>query len=86
MTAEEREAEAARGRARVQRMNELMRNHTKAELLRVAYTGSLVNHNSPEKWRKNEIASAVVDIESRTADRPAPAKPPGPGSGPERGS
>jgi hypothetical protein len=50
-------------------MNELMRNYTKAELLRMAYPGGLVNHNSPEKWRKDEIASAVVDIESRAADR-----------------
>ncbi|MEU9671509.1 hypothetical protein AB0E25_39420 [Streptomyces bobili] len=50
-------------------MNELMRNHTKAELLRMAYAGGLVNHNSPEKWRKDEIASAVVDIEFRAADR-----------------
>ncbi|MEV6503408.1 hypothetical protein [Streptomyces prunicolor] len=43
------EREAARGRARVQRMNELMRKHTKAELLRMAYAGGLVNHNSPAK-------------------------------------
>jgi len=42
-TKEEREA------ARVQRMNELMRKQTKAELLRIAYAGDLVNHNSPEK-------------------------------------
>jgi superfamily II DNA or RNA helicase len=69
VTREERETQAARGRARAQRMNELMRNHTKAELLRMAYAGGLVNHNSPEKWRKDEIASAVVDIEFRAADR-----------------
>jgi superfamily II DNA or RNA helicase len=69
VTREERETPAARGRARAQRMNELMRNHTKAELLRMAYAGGLVNHNSPEKWRKDEIASAVVDIEFRAADR-----------------
>ncbi|MFB0620881.1 Helicase associated domain protein [Streptomyces sp. AGS-58] len=69
VTGEERETQAGRGRARVQRMNELMRKHTKAELLRMAYAGGLVNHNSPEKWRKDEIASAVVDIEFRAADR-----------------
>ncbi len=69
ITREERETPAARGRARAQRMNELMSNHTKAELLRMAYAGGLVNHNSPEKWRKDEIASAVVDIEFRAADR-----------------
>jgi hypothetical protein len=66
---EERENQAARGRARMSRKNELMRNHTKAELLRMAYAGGLVNHNSPEKWRKDEIASTVVDIELRAADR-----------------
>jgi hypothetical protein len=34
----------------------------------MAYAGGLVKHNSPEKWRKDEIASAVVDIEFRAAD------------------
>ncbi|MFF9127983.1 hypothetical protein ACF09J_32810 [Streptomyces sp. NPDC014889] len=56
-------------------MNELMRKHTKAELLRMAYAGGLVNHNSPEQWRKEEIASAVVDIEFRAADQTAPGRP-----------
>ncbi|MEU9632320.1 Helicase associated domain protein [Streptomyces luteogriseus] len=74
-TVAESATRVARGSARVQRMNELMRNHTKAELLRMAYAGGLVNHNSPEKWRKDELASAVVDIEFRAADRPAPARP-----------
>jgi hypothetical protein len=50
-------------------MNELMRNRTKAELLRMAYAGGRVNHHSAEKWRKDEIVSAVVDIEFRAADR-----------------
>lgn len=69
VTGEERETQAARGRARAQRVEELMRNHTKAELLCMAYAGGLVNHNSPEKWRKDESASAVVHIELRAADR-----------------
>ncbi|GAB3006951.1 hypothetical protein GCM10023080_085880 [Streptomyces pseudoechinosporeus] len=69
MTEEERETQAARGKERVRRMNELMRNHTKAELLHMAYAGGLVRHNSPEQWRKDEIASTVVDIELRAADR-----------------
>ncbi|MEU1481560.1 Helicase associated domain protein [Streptomyces sp. NPDC005760] len=69
LTDEERETEAARGRARMQRVAELMRKHTKAELLRMAYAGGLVRHNSPEQWRKDEIASAVVDIELRAAAR-----------------
>ncbi|MGW7359997.1 hypothetical protein ACWGI0_26060 [Streptomyces sp. NPDC054802] len=71
----EGEAQAARGRARMSRKNELMHKHTKAELLHMAYAGGLVNHNSPEKWRKDEIASTVVDLELRAADRPAPARP-----------
>ncbi|MFC9810227.1 DEAD/DEAH box helicase [Streptomyces griseoaurantiacus] len=74
-TVTEGEDQAARGRARMSRMNELMRKHTKAELLRMAYAGGLVNHNSPEQWRKEEIASAVVDIEFRAADQTAPGRP-----------
>lgn len=47
MTEDERQA--ARGTARMQRINELVRNHTKAELLRMAYAGGLVPYNNPEK-------------------------------------
>ncbi|MFJ9668801.1 Helicase associated domain protein [Streptomyces sp. NPDC101219] len=78
LTGEEREAEVARGRARMQRLAELTRKHTKAELLRMAYAGGLVNHNSPEKWRKDEIASAVVDNELRAAARSGAGQPPAP--------
>ncbi|WP_145887642.1 DEAD/DEAH box helicase [Streptomyces sp. BK340] len=63
------------GKERVRRMNELMRNHTKAELLRMAYAGGLVRHNSPERWRKDEVASNIVDIELRAAAQPNPAGP-----------
>ncbi len=59
---------------RVRRMHELVRNHTKAELLRMAYAGGLVRFNSPEKWRKNEIASTIVDTELRTAVQPDQAR------------
>lgn len=31
----------------MQRLTELMRKHAKAELLRMAYAGGLVRHNSP---------------------------------------
>ncbi len=65
----EEECQAARDRARAQRMNQLMRSHTKVGLLRLAYAGGLVNHRSPERWRKDEIASAVVDVEFRAANR-----------------
>ncbi|MEU0061493.1 hypothetical protein [Streptomyces sp. NPDC006334] len=51
-------------------MNELVREHTKADLLCMACAGGLVNHHSPEKWRKDDIATAVVDIEFG-AGRPA---------------
>ena len=77
-TDDEREAEAARGRARMQRLAELTRKHTKAELLRMAYAGGLVRHNSPEQWRKDEIASAVVDQELRAAARAGAEQPPAP--------
>ncbi|MFE9446586.1 Helicase associated domain protein [Streptomyces sp. NPDC006602] len=77
-TDEEREAEAARGLARMKRLTELTRKHTKAELLRMAYAGGLVRHNSPEQWRKDEIASAVVDSELRAAARAGADQPPAP--------
>ncbi|MFJ3496877.1 hypothetical protein ACIPPJ_25250 [Streptomyces sp. NPDC086091] len=67
------ERQAARSTARMQRINELMRNHTRAELLRMAYAGGLVPYNNPEKRRKDEIAATVVDTELRTAGRPTPA-------------
>ncbi|MEU2518857.1 hypothetical protein ABZ732_08730 [Streptomyces pseudogriseolus] len=74
-TDDEREAEAARGRARMQRLAELTRKHTKAELQRMAYAGGLVRHNSPEQWRKDEIASAVIDQELRAAARAGAEQP-----------
>jgi hypothetical protein len=48
---------------------------TKAELLRIAYAGGLVNHNSPEKWRKEEIASAVVNNELPVRTGQLPPRP-----------
>lgn len=60
----------------MKRLTELTQKHTKAELLRMAYAGGLVRHNSPEKWRKNEIASAVVDNELRAAARAGADQPP----------
>ncbi|SER61985.1 hypothetical protein [Streptomyces qinglanensis] len=63
---------------------ELTRKHTEAELVRMAYAGGLVNHNSPEKWRKDEIASAVVDNELRAAARSGADRPPAPAAPPKR--
>lgn len=77
-TVTESEAQAVWSRARMSRMNELRRNHTKAELLRMAYAGGLVSHNSPEKWSKDEIASTVVDIEFRAAASSKASQPPAP--------
>ncbi|MFE0349522.1 hypothetical protein [Streptomyces griseoluteus] len=69
MTREERETQAARGRGRAQRMNELLRDHAKAELLRMAYPGGLVT-TTARRSGADDIASAVVDIGSG-AGRPA---------------
>ncbi|MFF2468167.1 helicase associated domain-containing protein [Streptomyces mirabilis] len=54
MAEEDRETQAARGRTRMQRMNELMRNHTKAELLRMAYAGGLLPYNSPRNGARTK--------------------------------
>jgi hypothetical protein len=51
----------------VQRMHELMRKHTKAELLAMAFAGGLVDFNNPRQWRKDEIASVVAEQEKRKA-------------------
>lgn len=53
--------------ANVQRLHELMRKHTKAELLRMAFAGGLLDFNNPAGWRKDEIAATVVDQEERRA-------------------
>lgn len=53
--------------ANVQRMHELMRKHTKAQLLKMAFDGGLVDFNSPAKWRKDEIAATVAEQEERRA-------------------
>ena len=51
----------------VQRMHELMRTHTKAQLLEMAFAGGLVDFNDPRKWHKDEIASVVAEQEARRA-------------------
>jgi hypothetical protein len=48
-------------------MHELMRKHTKAQLLKMAFDGGLVDFNSPAKWRKDEIAATVAEQEERRA-------------------
>lgn len=46
-------------------MHELMRKHTKAELLKMAFAGGLLDFNNPAKWRKDEIAQVVADQQTR---------------------
>lgn len=53
--------------ARVARIHELMRKHSKATLLRMAYAGGLADHNRPAEWTKQEIAAEVADQERRVA-------------------
>lgn len=50
-------------------MYELMRRHTKAQLLKMAFAGGLVDFNSPAKWTKQEIAAVVAEQEARKAGR-----------------
>ncbi len=57
--------EVADNNARVTRMHELMRKHSKMALLGMAYRGGLADANSPAKWRKDELAAVVVDQEFR---------------------
>lgn len=49
----------------VRLMHELMRKHTKAELLKMAFAGGLLDFNNPAKWRKDEIAQVVADQQTR---------------------
>lgn len=53
--------------SRNQRIYELMRKHTKAELLRMAFAGGLLDFNNPAAWSKQEIAAVVVDQEEARA-------------------
>jgi hypothetical protein len=56
----------------MQRLAELMRKHTKAELLRMDCAGGLVRHNSPGHRRKDETAAVMNEL--RAAARPAAAR------------
>lgn len=59
--------ETANQVARGTLMHELMRKHTKPQLLRMAYAGGLLDYNQPAKWRKDELAGAVADQQLRAA-------------------
>ncbi|MQY40493.1 hypothetical protein SRB17_85260 [Streptomyces sp. RB17] len=72
LSEKERQANIARI-ARMHRVNELVRHHTKDTLLTMAYEGGLSRDERSEKWRKEGIANAIVDIELRAAAQPDPA-------------
>jgi hypothetical protein len=74
LSEEERQANIARI-ARMHRVNELVRYHTKDTLLSMAYDGGLSRDERPEKWRKEGVANAIVDIELRAAAQRAPTAP-----------
>lgn len=53
--------ETANHIARGNLIGELMRKHTKPQLLSMAFAGGLVDHNQPARWRKDEIVAVVAD-------------------------
>jgi hypothetical protein len=59
--------EVADRNAQVARVHELTRQHTKAQLLRKALNGGLVNFNNPAGWTKQELAIVVEEQERRAA-------------------
>lgn len=61
--------EVAENNARVARVHELTRKHSKAQLLRMAFAGGLADFNNPAGWTKQELAAEVARQELR-ARRP----------------
>lgn len=59
--------DVANRNAQVARVHELTRQHTKAQLLRKAREGGLVDYNNPAMWTKQELATAVEEQERRAA-------------------
>ncbi|MET9183245.1 hypothetical protein ABZX88_34300 [Kitasatospora aureofaciens] len=74
-------AAAARQDAKVDRIHELMRKHTKPELLHMAYSLGLAPANSPEEWRKDEIATTVAELEQRRQQQATGTAAPTPDGG-----
>lgn len=56
--------------AHVDRMHELMRKHSKARLLSMAFAGGLADFNNPAGWTKGELAAEVADQERRKVQQP----------------
>lgn len=61
--------EVADRNARVTRVHELMRQHTKAQLLCQAREGGLLDFNNPAAWTKQELAATVEEQERRATQR-----------------
>ena len=57
--------EVAENSHRTTRVHELMRKHSKAALLRMAFAGGLADVNNPAQWTKQELAATVEDQEWR---------------------
>ena len=55
--------EHAENNARVARVHELTRKHSKNRLLTMAFAGGLADANNPAGWTKQELASVVEDQE-----------------------
>lgn len=51
------------------RVHELMRKHSKATLLRLAFAGGLADFNNPAGWTKEELAAEVAGQERRKAQQ-----------------
>lgn len=61
--------ELAENNARVQRVHELTRNHTKAQLLAIVLTAGTTGLHHPAGWTKQELATTVADQELRKAQQ-----------------
>lgn len=62
--------EHAESVARTTRIHELMRKHSKARLLAMAFAGGLADFNNPAGWTKQELAAEVADQERRKVQQP----------------
>ncbi len=61
--------EHAENEAHVARVHELTRKHSKARLLRIAFTGGLADFNNPASWTKQELAAEIAGQERRKAQQ-----------------
>lgn len=57
--------ELAESAAHTVRIYELMRKHSKARLLSMAFAGGLADFNNPAGWTKQELAEEVADQERK---------------------